>query len=54
MNKVVHEGKQPNPMEVVPIVQTLSCRYKEVFSNHPGSNNRCCRTLVAVNQGCRG
>ena len=53
-NKVVHEGKEPNPMEVVRIVQTLSCRYKEVFSNHPGSNNRFFRTLVAVNQGCRG
>ena len=30
---MVHEGKQPNPIEVILTSQTLSCRYKEVFSN---------------------
>ena len=34
-NTVVHEGKQPNPMEVILTAQTLFCRYKEVFSNRP-------------------
>ena len=34
-NMVVHEGKQPNPMEVILTAQTLSCRYKEVFSDQP-------------------
>ena len=34
-NMVVHEGKQPNPMEVILIAQTLSCRYKKVFSSQP-------------------
>ena len=32
---MVHEGKQPNPMEVILTAQTLSCRYKEVFSSQP-------------------
>ena len=32
-NTVVHEGKQPNPIKVILTAQTLSCRYKEVFSS---------------------
>ena len=28
-NTVVHEGKQPNPMEVILKAQNLSCRYQE-------------------------
>ena len=34
-NMGVHEGKQPNPVEVILIAQTLSCRYKKVFSSQP-------------------
>ena len=30
---MVHEGKRPNPIEVILIAQTTSCRYKEVFSS---------------------
>ena len=32
-NTVVHEGKQPNPIEVILTAQTLSYRYKEAFSS---------------------
>ena len=32
---MIHEGKQLNPIEVILTAQTLSCRYKEVFSNQP-------------------
>ena len=41
---MVHEEKKPNPMEVVLTVQTLSCKYKEAFSNQLGSHNRCTRS----------
>lgn len=49
-NLEVHEGKTPNPMEVIPTAQTLSCRYKEAFNmtrinirqlvNHCSANQR--------------
>ncbi|XP_030963645.1 uncharacterized protein LOC115984778 [Quercus lobata] len=32
-NLVVHEGKNPNPLEVVLTTQSLVCRYKEAFSS---------------------
>ena len=32
-NLVVHEGKHPNPLEVVLIAQSLVCRFKEAFSS---------------------
>ena len=32
-NTMVHEGKRPNPIEVILIAQTTSYRYKEVFSS---------------------
>ncbi|XP_075655107.1 protein FAR1-RELATED SEQUENCE 5-like [Castanea sativa] len=32
-NLVVHEGKHPNPLEVVLTTQSLSCRFKEAFSS---------------------
>lgn len=34
-NIVVHEGKDPNPMEVVLTAQSLSCKYKKSFINQP-------------------
>ena len=44
-NKVLHQGKSPNPMEVMLTTQSLACRYREAFqkdqsqhlkfSNHP-------------------
>ena len=37
-NLVVHEGKQPNPLEVILTVQSLVCRYAEAFG--------CCSTPV--------
>ncbi|XP_075654673.1 uncharacterized protein LOC142624807 [Castanea sativa] len=48
-NMVVHEEKQPNPMEVVLKVQTLYCKYKEAFSNHLGSHNKCSRANIEPN-----
>ena len=37
-NLVVHEGKDPNPIEVVLMVQTLSCRYKDYYTAQPTNN----------------
>ena len=31
-NQVVHVGKQPNPLDVILISQSLMCRYKEAHS----------------------
>ena len=31
-NKVVHDGITPNPMQVILMAQSLSCRYKEAFT----------------------
>lgn len=39
-NLVIHEGKNPNPLEVVLIAQTLSCRYKESFSSRSEENRQ--------------
>ena len=30
-NKVLHQGKSPNPMEVMLTAQSLACRYREAF-----------------------
>ena len=32
-NKVVHQGISPNPMEVILIAHTFSCRYRDILSN---------------------
>ena len=37
-NQVVHEGVSPDPMKVILMVQTLSCRYRNAFSNQQNSN----------------
>ena len=37
-NKVVHEGISPNPINVILMVQSLSCRYKDAFSEQLTSN----------------
>ena len=36
-NRVVHEGIQPNPIEVILTAQNFSCRYQNIFTNatHP-------------------
>lgn len=33
-NKVVHEGINPNPMEVILTAQCLTCRYQDAFSKN--------------------
>ena len=33
LDKVVHEGLSPNPLHVVLIAQSLSCRYKTSFND---------------------
>lgn len=33
-NKVIHQGINPNPFEVVLTAQSLSCRYRETFNSH--------------------
>lgn len=48
-NKVVHEGKEPNPMEVVLTAQSQSCKYKEAFPNQFGLNSRCRRLSTESN-----
>ena len=35
-----HEGKTPNPLEVILIVQSIICRYKEAFSNCAVTSHR--------------
>ena len=32
-NRVIHQGICPNPLEVILMAQSLSCRYKSTFSN---------------------
>lgn len=32
-NRVVHEGIQPNPIEVILTAQNLSCTYQNIFTN---------------------
>ena len=48
-NVVIHEGKEPNPMEVALTAQNLSCRYKEAFSSQSVSNSKCRRTEPKLN-----
>ena len=38
-NRVVHEGINPNPMDVILAAQSLSCRYKESFNDQPTYNS---------------
>ena len=37
-NTLVHEGKQPNPMEVILTAQNLSCRYQETPTKNADIN----------------
>ena len=42
-NKVVHDGIIPNPMQIILMAQSLSCRYKETFTEqscHSGTPRR--------------
>ena len=39
-NRVTHEGKTPNPLEVILTVQSIICRYKEAFSNCAVTSHR--------------
>ena len=39
-NLVVHEGKHPNPVEVILTAQSLTCRYQEAFSSCSSSSNK--------------
>ena len=34
INKVVHDGINPNPMEVILTAQCLTCRYQDAFSKN--------------------
>ena len=52
-NRVVHEEKQPNPLEIVLAAQSLYCRYKEAYSINYGSNNRCIKSGVEHNTATR-
>ena len=36
-NQVIHEGKQPNPLDVILTSQSLLCRYKEAFRCYSSS-----------------
>uniref|UniRef100_A0A7N2MUY6 Reverse transcriptase zinc-binding domain-containing protein n=1 Tax=Quercus lobata TaxID=97700 RepID=A0A7N2MUY6_QUELO len=38
-NRVVHEGINPNPMDVILTALSLSCRYKESFNEQPNYNS---------------
>ena len=37
-NQVVHEGKHPNPKEVILATQSLICKYQEAFNKEHTSN----------------
>lgn len=39
-NLVVHEGKLPNPMEVILTAQSLSCRYQDTFTKYSDTNRQ--------------
>ena len=39
-NLVVHEGKLPNPMEVILTAQNLSCRYRDTFTKYSDTNRQ--------------
>ncbi|XP_050241346.1 uncharacterized protein LOC126690274 [Quercus robur] len=40
-NQVLHQGKDPNPMEVLLTSQSLLCRYQEVFNNSQSQRSSC-------------
>ena len=44
-NTLVHEGKQPNPMEVILKAQNLSCRYQETPTKNAGINRNAKETI---------
>ena len=43
-NRVIYEGLTPNPMSVILISQSMSCRYKEAFSEQPRHTSQPRRT----------
>ncbi|KAL0001440.1 hypothetical protein SO802_015221 [Lithocarpus litseifolius] len=47
-NRVVHEGISPNPMQVILIVQSLSCRYEDAFSEQSNSDSLLRRSATAI------
>ena len=50
---MTHEGKVPNPMEVILTAQNLSCRFKEAF-NIRSNHNRQKANHRSTNQAMRG
>ena len=48
-NKVVHQGISPNPMEVILIDHTFSCRYRDILSNSLNPRSRLARNLSTRN-----
>ncbi|XP_075663263.1 uncharacterized protein LOC142632818 [Castanea sativa] len=52
-NLVIHEGKIPNPMEVVLITQNLSCRYKEAYTSIPVNSRQCRRPTLEPTSDAR-
>ena len=44
-NTVVHEGKQPTPMEVILTAQNLSCRYQETPTKNAYINRNAKETI---------
>lgn len=40
-NLVLHQGKEPNPMEVILTSQSLLCRYQEAFKNNQVQKSNC-------------
>ena len=53
-NIVVHQGINPNPMDVILTGQNLSCRYKEAFSYHNTHTDRFDRSTRTDYQSTAG
>ena len=53
-NKVIHQGLNPNPLEVILIAKTLSCRYRKAYAGpfHPTRELRAAKSahLTAAGQ----
>ena len=49
-NKVVHQGSSPNPMEVILIAHTFSCRYRDILLNCLNSRSKLARNISTRNQ----
>ena len=50
-NKVLHQGKSPNPMKVMPTAQSLACRYRKAFQKDQPQHPKFLNHLHQIRDG---